>query len=92
MNITRQELLQKLKTNNDIGFVELDGILHEIRLLQDNLIAFSGACWRWEQTEIPSANGDYHVITDVLIEEDPTIPRFPTQDVYEFYKSVTDFS
>ncbi|WP_010282920.1 hypothetical protein [Bacillus timonensis] len=92
MNITRQQLLQKLKENDGIGFVEIDGILHEIRLLQDNLIAFSGACWRWEQAKIPSAHGDYQVVTDVLIEEDPIIPRFPTQDSYEFYPSVNDYS
>ncbi|MEH7234940.1 hypothetical protein [Bacillus sp. JJ1562] len=92
MYISKQELLTKLKANNDIGFVELNGVLHEIRLLQDNLIAFSGACWKWEQTEMPSAHGDYNVLTDVLVEEDPIIPRFPTQDSYEFYETVHDFS
>ncbi|WP_453997319.1 hypothetical protein [Bacillus nitroreducens] len=92
MKISKQELIQQLKENNGIGFVELNGVLHEIRLLQDNLIAFSGACWKWEQTEMPSANGDYYVLTDVLIEEEPIIPSFPIHDTYEFYKSVHDFS
>ncbi|WP_099353640.1 hypothetical protein [Fredinandcohnia onubensis] len=92
MKISKEELIQKLESNNGYGFVELNGVLHEIKLLAGNQIAFSGACWRWEQTEMPSANGDYSVVTDVLIEGEPVIPRFPTQDSYEFYETVTDFS
>lgn len=92
MMISKQELLKKLAANNGIGFVELDGVLHEIRLLNGNQIAFSGACWKWAQTEMPSAHGDYNVLTDVLVEEDPIIPRFPTQDSYEFYETVHDFT
>ncbi|MCC3357674.1 hypothetical protein [Bacillus sp. REN16] len=92
MTISKQELRKKLELNNGIGFVELGGVLHEIRLLNGNHIAFTGACWRWEQTEMPSAHGDYRVLTDVLVEEDPIIPKFPDQDIYEFYESVQDYS
>ncbi|MEH7382318.1 hypothetical protein V7138_17795 [Bacillus sp. JJ1533] len=92
MNISKQELVKKLAENNGIGFVELGGTLHEIKLSNGNQITFTGACWKWEQTEMPSAHGDYHVLTDVLVEEDLMIPRFPIHDAYEFYESVQDFS
>ncbi|THE11796.1 hypothetical protein E1I69_13600 [Bacillus timonensis] len=92
MNISKQEILEKLAENNGSGYVELSGLLHEIKLLNGNQIAFTGACWKWTQTEMPSAHGDYSVLTDVLVEEDLMIPRFPTQDYYEFYESVHDFS
>ncbi|RFB19263.1 hypothetical protein DZB84_03125 [Bacillus sp. HNG] len=92
MNISNQELLEKLSENNGIGYVELDGLLHEIRLVNGNQIAFTGACRKWTQTEMPSAHGDYNVLTDVLMEEDLMIPSFPTHDYYEFHETVHDFS
>ncbi|WP_449539816.1 hypothetical protein [Ferdinandcohnia sp. Marseille-Q9671] len=91
MNLSKEEILQKLKESNGIGFVELNGVLHEIRLINENQITFSGACWKWEQTEMPSSNGDYSVLTDVLIEEDPIMHHFPLQHSYVYYETVSDF-
>ncbi|MFS0861261.1 hypothetical protein [Fredinandcohnia sp. 179-A 10B2 NHS] len=91
MEITRERLLQQLKNNNDIGFVEINQSLHEIRLINGNQIVFTGASWSWEQTQTPSAHGDYMLLTDVLMEDDPYLTEFPEQQTYEYYNQVSEY-
>ncbi|WP_077617624.1 hypothetical protein [Bacillus sinesaloumensis] len=91
MNISKHELVKKLESNHGLGFVELNEVLYEIRLLSNYQIAFTGACWKWEQTEMSSAHGDYQVLTDVLVEDEPILVNFPNQDSYEFYETVNQY-
>ncbi|MFT4415237.1 hypothetical protein ACLM5H_15355 [Fredinandcohnia humi] len=91
MEITREELVKKLKDNNGIGFVDIQNVLYEIRLVNHNQIVFSGACWKWEQTAMPSSHGDYTVLTDVLMEDQPVITSFPIQQSYDYYMEVNEF-
>lgn len=91
MEIAKKQLLQELKNNNGIGFVEINDILHEIRLINENQIVFTGACWRWEQTQMPSSHGDYTILTDVLMEDDPYLSDFPEQQTYEYYNQVNEY-
>ena len=92
MKLSKQEISDLLRTNNQNGVIVINGAPHEVTLTIDDDVTLTGGTWKWEESSSPSAHGDYLVEADQLIKTSLSeLPNMKEEEFYEFYSTVDEY-